>query len=514
MPTSAFRAGYDQGTEPGVHAPLGGGQCGGIPSGDGHRRRPGVYSRRSRRWVRRWNLRLLDEATDELDAEDDAGLTFGSRLKARVQGQVLHGRNGPTGYRRGGTPLAFGCSCNGCKAPDNKSCTDECVKSAWLAGNRPMDVEQESFLGNLFKELSAEHANMRETWTNERATATSAMRKPMPSRGLGAARAQVQARATSPPFDTTMTQGVRIQLGTKSRHGLRRSSSMPWSNGRNDSAHGSESELTRRMVCCSDIECLERMGMRSPGWHTRFQCCQHARAILAERKLIPETQTTLYTLCNGSKRHGQKEGLLENVKALRHFTKYLKRGEGDGYQLSNAEVDALVAYLNVYAQWTQEQEKKCATVALKRRFGAHTQLSPSQDMGQRPRPRELLASVVSPWIKDTQSEYMDTPEGRDAHATTMQKMLDSAHPVAFDMTFIAMKLQQIDDIGVHGYNLEGTPTHPQKWWYDRKQDGTYNPNPDGSLTAGKTKRNPAPPATAFHVGSVIMTFDKYVEDQS
>ena len=110
---------------------------------------------------------------------------------------------------------------------------------------------------------------------------------------------------------------------------------------------------------------------------------------------------------------------------------------------------------------------------------------------------------------------MDTPEGRDAHATTMQKMLDSAHPVAFDMTFIAMKLQQIDDIGVHGYNLEGTPTHPQKRWYDRKQDGTYNPNPDGSLTAGKTKLEPRlhPQQLFMLEGGVIMTFDKYVEDQ-
>ena len=482
------------------------------------------------------NLRLLDEATDELDTEDDAGLTFGSSFeeeKRGFKGRFWTGARAPPVIARGGTPLAFGCSCNGCKAPDNKSCTDECVEEApgSAEASSQMDVEEDSFLGNLFKELSAQHANMREIMDSMhdelvRNTGESSSRdaqadaEPEDSDELehksknshdvattfDAAVAQARAYAKLKRENATVSDGhhpvcLVKMIATMARMGL-------------------ESELTRRMVCCSDIECLERMGMRSPGWHTRFQCCQHARAILAERKLIPETQKTLYTLCNGSKRHGQKEGLLENVKALRHFTKYLKRGEGDGYQLSNAEVDALVAYLNVYAQWTQEQEKKCATVALKMANSAHIHklpLSNPQDMVDSVHDAAFnyLARVVSPWIKDTQSEYMDTPEGRDAHATTMQKMLDSAHPVAFDMTFIAMKLQQIDDIGVHGYNLEGTPTHPQKWWYDRKQDGTYNPNPDGSLTAGTTKLEPRlhPQQLFMLEGGVIMNFDKYVEDQ-
>ena len=479
------------------------------------------------------NQRFLDEATTELELEDDSGLTFGSSFedeKRGFRGSLSTGAKPSTIIARGGPALELGCSCHGCKAPDNKSCTDECVEEApnSAEASSQMEVDAESYLSRIYKELCEECPGvideMRDEFMPKKPESGSGDAEPDAepdesdelehksrnshdvATAFDAAVAQARAYAKLKRDNATVPDGhhpvcLIKMIATMLRMGL-------------------ECELTRRMVCCSNIECLERMGMRSPGWHTRFQCCQHARAILAERKLIPETQKTLYTLCNGSKRHGQSAGLLENVKALRHFTKHLKLGEGASYRLSDADVDALIAYLNVYAQWTQEQEKKSATVALKMANSVHVHnlpISNPQDMVDSVHDATFnyLARVVSPWIKDTQREYIDTAKGRDAHATTLQKMLDSAHPVAFDMTFIAMKLQQVDEIGVHGYKLDGTPAHPQKWWHNRKQGNTYNPTPDGSLTPGTTEMVPQlhPEQNFLFDGDVIMTFNEYVTDQ-
>lgn len=482
------------------------------------------------------NRLLLDEAADELGIEDDAGLTFGSSFEEEKRGFKGNCRTGAHPgpiIARGGPALRLGCACEGCKAPDNKSCTDECVECAEGApgsaeASSQMEVDTESYLGRIYKELCEQCPGvidgMRDEFLNKKAENSSGDAEPDAdledsdelehksrnshdvATAFDAVVAQARAYAKLKRDNATVPDGhhpvcLIKMIATMLRMGL-------------------ECELTRRMVCCSNIECLERMGMRNPGWHTRFQCCQHARAILAERNLIPETQKTLYTLCNGSKRHGQSAGLLENVKALRYFTKHLKLGEGASYRLSDADVDALISYLNVYAQWTQEQEKKSATVALKMANSAHIHnlpLSNPQDMVDSVHDATFhyLARVVGPWIKDSQKEYIDTPEGRDAHTTTLQKMLDSAHPVAFDMTFIAMKLQQIDEIGVHGYKLDGTPAHPQKWWHNRKQGNTYDPNPDGSLTPGETELEPQlhPQQRFMFDGGVIMTFNEFVNDQ-
>ena len=135
---------------------------------------------------------LLDEATDELDAEDDAGLTFGSSFeeeKRGFKGRFCTGATAPPVIARGGTPLAFGCSCNGCKAPDNKSCTDECVEEAPGSEGVDQDGRRAGKLSGQSVQRAFRRARQharghgqhaRRAWRNTGENG-SAMRKPMPS---------------------------------------------------------------------------------------------------------------------------------------------------------------------------------------------------------------------------------------------------------------------------------------------------------------------------------------------
>lgn len=473
------------------------------------------------------NQRFLDEAVEELDADDESGLDIGSSFedeKRAFRGKLCSTAKAPPVIARGGPALAFGCSCKHCQMPENKSCAEPvCAEAAPAEAEPPsreavqqravsVDIERlftefpdvmESMKDDFYPKSAAEEAVIAAGMAAEKYDDDELAEESQNSHDVATAYDAVTAQARA--YNRLKASGVSDgyhpvcllkMIATMLRVGL-------------------EVELTRRMVCCSNIECLERMAMRSPGWNTRFQCCQHARAILARRGVIPETEKTLYTLSNGSKRHGQFVGVLDNVKALRYFTKHLPPAGGRSYQLSDADVDALVAYLNVYAQWTQEQEKRSSTVALKMANAAHVHNLPignPQDLvdSVHEGAYSYLARVVGPWIKDTQSEYIDN---RAAHTITLKKMLHDAHPNAFDMTFLGMKLQHIDAIGVHGYDLDGKPVHPCKWWHNRSQGGVYDVYLSGKFAPSDTKMVPQtnPNQRFLFDGDVIMTYAEYEE---
>lgn len=481
------------------------------------------------------NQRFLDEAIEELNGDDESGMNFGSSFedeKRAFRGKLFATAKAPPIIARGGPALAFGCSCKNCQTPENKSCAEPmCVEAAGLAAGleAPTEAEppsraavqqrvqavdadierlfaqfpdvMESMKDDFYPKSAAEEAVVAAGMAAEACDDDELAEESGNSHDVATAYDAVtaQARAYNKLKPSGVADGYHPvclikMIATMLRVGL-------------------ETELTRRMVCCSNIECLERMAMRSPGWNTRFQCCEHARAILAMRGAIPETEKTLYTLSNGSKRHGQFVGVLENVKALRYFAKHLPPAGGRHYQLSNADVDAMIAYLNVYAQWTQEQEKRSLTVALKMANAAHVHKLPignPQDLvdSVHEGAYSYLARVVGPWIKDVQLEYLTN---RSAHTVTLKKMLHDAHPNAFDMTFLGMKLQHIDAIGVHGYDLDGKPVHPCKWWHNRPQGGVYDRYDSGRYAPTLQTMVPQdnPDQRFLLDGDVIMTYTEY-----
>lgn len=474
------------------------------------------------------NQRFLDEAIEELNGDDDSGMSFGSSFedeKRAFRGQLSSTAKAPPVIARGGPGLEFGCSCKNCETPENKSCAEPmCVEATPTTEAEPpsQDAIQQrtqavsSDIERLFAQFPDVMESMKDDFypkSAEEAVVAAGMMAEREDDDDELAEESQNSHDVATAYDAVTAQA-------RAYNKLKAS-------GVSDGYHpvclikmiatmlrvGLETELTRRMVCCSNIECLERMAMRSPGWNTRFQCCQHARAILAGRGVIPETQKTLYTLSNGSKRHGQFVGVLENVKALRYFTKHLPREGGKHYQLSDADVDALVAHLNVYAQWTQEQEKRSSTVALTMANAAHVHNLPignPQDLvdSVHEGSYSYLARVVAPWIKDTQLEYITD---RSAHTITLKKMLHDAHPNAFDMTFLGMKLQHIDSIGVHGYDLDAKPVHPCKWWHNRPQGGVHDVCLSGRYAPTDERLVPqANPEKRFLFdGDVIMTYPQY-----
>ena len=484
------------------------------------------------KWGDRAAEALLDvEPTDEanelhigynFDEEYRMGTTMGGSTK------VSRTAKAPRVQARAGPCIKFLCSCTNCKAPTNLDLDEAEADEPPLA---------DANVG----ELSAEEALAKEVM----AYASSA------DADLGFAFDQSQLDALKAQVAPTLVEEVQLNEDgdvpedlserSKNSHDVATPYDAALAQGRlyrylkatkpndppPDGYHpvclmkiigallraGLESELTKRLVCCSDIACLERMGMRRPGWHTRFQCAEQARHHLHRLQRLGAESKTAYWLRNGSKRHAQQEGVLDNMKALRHYRAYLVE-EQAVHALTDVDVDVMTGYINMYCQWTQEQEKKYATAALAMANNQEAHKLTISD------PQRLVDSVhcaaflylqrvVARWVKDKQPEYVIR---KSAHTMVLRKLFDDAHPTNFEATFLAMKMSLIDSIGLSEYNeTTGIPKHRVPWWCERPQTELYLENAGTySLVSGQSFVPRTQPTRLMRLpGDVVMNFDQF-----
>jgi hypothetical protein len=234
---------------------------------------------------------------------------------------------------------------------------------------------------------------------------------------------------------------------------------------------GLDSEVSMSMTCCSNLDCLEKMGMRQVDWRTRWD-------------LSSQNDPNQ----NGSRRHRQKDIVVDNMMLMRFLFKNTLEGCADP-MIGPDEGARLIEFFNERSQWTHEQEANALTIAIKIANGSGFKVStPNSFVGSvHEAVFNYMNTVVRAHVYDTQRGYdaqgganknHNKHENKEWQQHLVNKILETAKPNGWDYCFLLMKKQVLSN-GKLGFS---------PWWFVRdglvdgdasEEDGPWMFDEDG-----------------------------------